>query len=226
MGVKKMVAAVVASMALTAVVANAAHAAWFIEGKELGAALQEDVKYAAMTPFTLSGNPIGAVKITAQKVECAAGATCSIDGANFGTDHSTAKLTFTEVTVDEPANCSVAGGAFTTTALTDEVIMDPKGGLSTFDKFFPEVPTTIAEIEFVGALCPIAGVVAPLKGTITAEMQRTTTAIALQALDFGAAEQATGEGKLTWGKPEATLAGEATMSLSGGNVGKIFSATE
>jgi hypothetical protein len=229
MRLKTMVAALAACLTLGAFAVSSAEAAWLIEGVELGAAAKEDIKWEAMGAFTLTSTLAALpVKVTAKKVECAAGVTCSIDGSNFGTDHSTETLTFTEVTFDEPEplNCSIAGGEFTTKPLTDKVIMDPAGGLSTFDQIVPETPPILAEFEFVGAACPIGGVKAILRGSLTPEMQRTATGLVLHPLEFGAAQQTTGHGELTMNKAAANLAGEATISLSGVNKGDIFSATE
>jgi hypothetical protein len=100
-----------------------------------------------------------------------------------------------------------------TEPIEDNVIMDPSNAAGpVFDKFIPAAErTTFATIELVGAECPFAGVVAPLKGSMAGEVVRTGASGGFepvatgvlqtpQTLRFGEAQQATGGGAMTLGK--------------------------
>lgn len=251
---RKMIVALVACMAVAAVSASAAQAQWTIGGEvedqetagtPLGAAAQETVEINKHpgSELILHGEVLGApVTLTAEDVHCAAGATCTIDGSNFGTNHSEGKLEFTGVTVD-PSTCAVPGGKVVTRELTDEVIMDPSNPAGpVFDKFFPQnTENVFVEIEFEESgtgECPLAGAVAPVKGTATGEAVKTNAAGTgfesvptgtlrkTQTLLFGSAQQETGGGHLTLGKKEAQLTGAVDNKLSGVNKNHAFGADE
>jgi hypothetical protein len=246
---RKIAVALLACMAVAAVSANAAQAQWTIggivadqetAGTALGVGSHETVEINKHegSELVLHSTVLGApITLTAANVHCAVGAECTIDGENFGTNHSTGKLEFTGVTVD-PSTCSVPGGKLTTTALKDEVIDDTKveGSKVVFDKFSPASGTTFVEVTLEGAECPFNEVTAPVTGTATGEAVKTNAAgtgfesiptgtlRSTQTLLFGTAQQATGGGELKLGKAEAQLTGAVDNVLSGPNQGHAFGA--
>lgn len=225
---RKMLLALFACMALGAVAANAASAEqWTVgtEGTGPGTTLSSETVSVSGGPWTLSSTVLGTtVELHAESVSCTSGVECKI----FGAGESSGKLTYNNVTVVKPANCTVPGGSITTNALKDKVIMDPTAASSTvFDKFEPVTGTTFVEIEFGGELCALEGLVAPVAGTVTGEASHATGFLSVQqSLTFGAAQQKTGGGKLTLGSNEATLTGTAVNVLSGANKGSAFGTDE
>ncbi len=240
---RKIALALFACMALAAVAAGSAQAQWTIgtPGNALGASAHEKVEVSKHpgTTLRLDATILGApITLTAENVHCAAGVECTIDGENFGTNHSTGTLEFTNVTVD-PSTCSISGGKMVTEPIEDNVIMDPSNAAGpVFDKFIPAAGrTTFATIELVGAECPFAGVVAPLKGSMAGEAVRTSASGGFepvatgvlqtpQTLRFGEAQQATGGGAMTLGKAAMVLSGAVDFTLAGANAGKAFGADE
>ena len=214
MRLKKLGVVLVAVLAMTAVAASAANASeWYIGATKLSGS--EEVKAEASEKFTLESEVLGAkFKLTATTLSCA-GCTISNPGAK-----SAGKLSFTGLTVDEPAGCSVAS-PITTNALVDEVIMDPSGGEATFDKFTPAEGTTFVNIKITN--CAAAGTY-PVKGTVTGRSNNTGVAAIKQPLTFNAAEQTTGGGALTLGNKPASLTGKALNYLSGAKIGETFNA--
>jgi hypothetical protein len=220
MKLKKLMAAFVACLALAAVSATAAQAAWEVEGVGQASGFTETVSIAKSENFTLTGKFLGSeVVLTATGLSCATGATCEI--TQEGTkDASSGKLTFSGVSVDKPAGCT-APETLTTESLVDELIMDPSGGTATFDKFIPKAGATAAFIEItLTGTCAIAGTPFPVKGTVTGLTENTKVSLVSQPVSFSAANQTTGGGSLLLGKEAATLAGKATNTLSGVNAGK------
>ena len=214
MRARKLGVVLVAVLAMTAVAASAANASeWYIGATKLSGS--ESVKVEASEKFTLESQVLGAnFKFTATTLECE-GCTISNPGAK-----SAGKLSFTGLTVDEPAGCSVAS-PITTNALVDEVIMDPSGGEATFDKFTPAEGTTFVNIKITG--CAAAGTY-PVKGTVTGRSNNTGVAAVKQPLTFSAAEQTTGGGSLIFWSKAATLTGKTLTNLSGAHVGQTFNA--
>ena len=174
MHLKKIFAALLACLALGAVAANSAQAegkCWTIEGVCLKGAEEVKVeRHPGSGVLQLTAELLNKkLTLDANKVECAAGAACTIDNVT-APNHSAGKLEFTEVTVTEPANCTVhspekPNGTVVTTALTDTVKMDATvGSTAVLDTFFPETGTKFAELEFTGALCPFNELVVPVEG--------------------------------------------------------------
>jgi hypothetical protein len=227
MKLRKLGVALLACMAVAAVFASAASAAWEVEGKAQANGFTETVKVAATSNFTLVGTFLGtAVELEATGLECAKGVVCEIT-QNGATDASSGQLTFTGVKVVKPTGCSVAT-ELTTNPLTDKLIMDKTAGsTSTFDEFFTdkkkegekEVEVPFIEITLTGT-CAIAGTPFPVKGTVTGLTNNTGVSAVNQPLTFSAANQTTGGGSLVLGKGAATLTGSATNTLSGVNAGK------
>jgi len=204
--------ALTACLVVAAFVANAAQAAWTVNGSELGSTAHKTVTVSG-GPWTLSGK-VGKVEIElkAKKVGCATAEGCTIDGSSFGTNHSTGALTYSEVTVSKPAGCT--SGNITTKPLFDEVIMGTNG--AAFDKFFPQTGTTFVEIT-LGGTCAIAGIPIPVAGTATGEASLATgVASKTQTLTFGPSQQTNGGGSLTVSGNAANLEGTATNVLTSG----------
>jgi hypothetical protein len=154
------------------------------------------------------------------RLKCATGSVCEINSEG-GKDHGAGALTFTGVSVVEPAGCTVAS-ELTTNPLTDELIMDPSGGTATFDKFLTDKNAEGKEVPFITIKvsgCAAAGSY-PVKGTQVGRTNDTGVSAASQPLTFNATEQKTGGGTLSLGSETATLTGSATNTLSGANAGK------
>lgn len=223
--------ALFACAAVAAVSANVAQANWTVgeEGNVLKGSAAVEVSGGPWTlESTLLGEPI---TLEAESLMCAEGVECTIDN-EIGTNHSRGWLVFTGVTV-VGLPCTVhspgqANGTVKTEELTDELIMDPSNPAGpVFDKFFPQTGTTFVQIEFTGETCPLAGVVAPVKGTATGQASNATGVLVVnQSLTFGAAQQTTGGGSLTLGKNAATLTGVANNRLIGAYEGLAFGADE
>jgi hypothetical protein len=232
MRLKKTLLALVACMALAAFGANAAQATpgaqWTVgaEGSGPGTTLSSETVNVSGGPWTLSSSVLGApIVLHAEEVECSPNATCEI----FGEGSSRGSLTYTEVTVTEPATCSANSpgepvGTVTTEPLKDTIIDDPTNPEGpVFDRFEPAGATPFVEIQLTGAECPFAGVTAPVTGSATGEASHPTGYLAVtQELTFGSSQQSTGGGELKLGKAPATLSGTAVNTLSGGNAGQAF----
>jgi hypothetical protein len=242
---KKILVALVACMALTAVAANAAQAAlhWTVNGGTTLAG-PETVTVVSDIPgpgaWLLSGTTLGTtVELTAENVVC--GSTCTIEGAGA----SSGSLKFTGVTVMKPAGCSAgnpgkAAGTLTTASLRDQIKMDKNvaGSTVVFDEFSPVTAGgSFVQIEFSGATCTLGEIALPVKGTAEGEAGHTELVgifvsnatgkqVSSQLLRFGSTQQTTGGGALTLATGSVTLTGIASNTLSGNNSGEVFGATE
>jgi hypothetical protein len=165
--------------------------------------------------FTLNGS-VGEtktpVKLTATGIECLS--STIFNESSHGKDKG--KLKFTGVTVDEPAGCSVEGGAVETTELKTELYMDSESTTKAFDKFEPAAGPTnnFATVKLIGASCPVTGSKL-VKGTVFGEATNpTSTSLATQPLTFSAAIDTTTGGTLTFAGNEAHLTGRVNNKLS------------
>src|SRR4029077_1575912 len=253
MRLRKIALALFACLALGAVAANAAMAegtGWTIgtienqttAGTLIPNGTHERVRCrknpSTAHVLTLSANIGGAnVALKAEGIDCIekAGSTraATIDDTTTP-NHSEGILTFTEVTVEEPSSCTVTGTAqsmgvdLTTNPLTDTVIMDPTNKTTgpIYDKFTPEAANDIwIEIELTGALCPVAEIRVPIKGSACGEAvnnnntttpNKTGTLTKVQTLTFGKAQQETGGCALTLGTGAAVLKGLVDNELESG----------
>jgi len=135
-GVAVMVAA--AFSAFSASSAFAAHSGnqWVVAGTALGNGASETVTPSLMSEKAeltskVQNQPF---KLTATGLKCATGSTCKIKQVIEGEAahaYAEGKLTFTGISVDEPAGCG-AESEITTTELKAEVI---KVGTTTYAKF-------------------------------------------------------------------------------------------
>jgi len=236
MRLKRMIAALAACLALGAVAANMAQAegtCWTIKGSCVPVGKSETVKIEKHTGSTLSltGELLGKkLTLTATAVECAAGATCTVDNT-VSPNHGTAVVGFTGVVAAEPANCTVhspgkANGTVVADMVTDTVIMDPKGGTAGDQKW-----DTVILVEFTGEKCVFNELEVPIEGSITGRMvhsedvaSKTGEQFVTQSLLFNKAEQETGGGKLTIGEAGnvAFLDGTVDLTLSGANLGNVW----
>jgi hypothetical protein len=248
---KKMLVALVACMALTAVTANGAQAAlrWDIDGTPLAGSETVTVgthEGKHLGAWILSGSAIGTtIDLMAEDIECGAVGGCKIEGAGA----SAATLKFTNVKVAKPTSCTAqspggVAGILTTNALKDQIKMDTKTAGSTvvLDEFSPVAAGgALLEIEFSGADCTLAGNKLAVKGTAEGEalhtvgeggvnrlvINNTGEEFVQQLLRFGSSQQKTGGGTLTLGGGNATLAGTAAIVLNGKpHAGQEFGATE
>jgi hypothetical protein len=203
---------------------------WTIEGSALPVGQSETLKVAAAEPLALSAKVLGSeIQFTASGLKCAT--TCDIDGV-AGSDHGEVGLTLTGFSIDKPVGCTVPK-ELTLNPLTTEVVMDPSGGVRTFDKFFTESGPLV---EFsIGGTCSLSGTTFPITGTITAEaVHKNGSGITLptmtgeqfitQEFVLSAAAQTTGGGLLTFGKEAAVPTGRMTVALSGPNTGRKWGA--
>jgi hypothetical protein len=152
-------------------------------------------------------------KMTATGLKCATGATCQIKQVIEGEvakAQATGKLSFTGITVSEPAGCSAAS-ELTTNNLVAEVI---KVGSTTYVKFSPESGTTFANVTLTG--CAVAETY-PVKGSVCAETNPLETMAVHQKALFSEAINTAGcgAGSLTLGGKAAVISGEATNTLAG-----------
>jgi hypothetical protein len=239
---KKIALALFACMALGPLAANVAQAGqWTVGTTEnqttAGTKITSEnvsCEKHGTTPLVFTSTLLGApVEVTATGVDCL---NSTIDTTAGGVDHSEGELKFTGVTVVKPKKCSVPAGTLLTAELTDEVIMDPSGGVVTFDKFFTDPVGGVAQpfvtIAFEGAECALDGNSAQVLGTACGEAKSnnlttaniTGTLTKVQTLLFGSTQQTTGGCSLTFGKAAAQLSGAVDNKLSGANVGKPFGA--
>jgi hypothetical protein len=225
----KALLALSACLALSAIATDAAHGAeqWTVgsEGSGPGSTLagQEALEVSG-GPFTLTSKVLGAeIRLTAQSAECELA--CVVFGAGQGED----RLVFRFVTVD-PSTCSVRNpggtvGTISTNSLRAKIIMDPTAGSTlVFEKLEPVLTSHgLAELEFAGVTCPLAGTVVKVKGTVTGQSpNKTGTLKTVQSLTFGPSQQTTGGGALTLGSEPAQLEGTANTKLAGAHEGEAF----
>jgi hypothetical protein len=221
---KKMAAALIACVAVSASGANAAQANWFVGGVELGASAQETVNIKATSSLAFAGTVTGEiVEITASGLECATAVKkCTIDGSSFGTNHSAGALKFTGVKVVKPAHCTVPGGTLSTVSLSGTVEMKTvAGSTNTFQKFYPLSATTIGTVHLDGGECTLAGLDAPLKGFFYGEVNETGGQAVAQPVKFNTASNSISG--LTISGNAATLTGTASAEVISG---KIWDVTE
>jgi len=248
---RKIAVALLACVALGALAANVARAGQWTIGTEENQS-KAGTKLTGPEPVAVSKHPgselafhasiIGIpVTLTAENIRCWSGAACTIETSKAGTDQGEGNLEFTEVKVSIP-KCSVPGNKLVTAKLTQKGLMDSAaGGTAVLDTFFAESPSeTIIEIVFEGAECPIAGVIAPLKGTLCGEVTHTITPgtytksptgtlFRVQTLLFGKAQQETGSiypviCSLKIGAGVGQFTGAVDNELSGTNKAKPYGA--
>jgi hypothetical protein len=219
--VSAVVAVICASVLIALAAVSVAQADWVVAGTNLGSTTKQAEVLSASGGFTLESKISGvALKITASGLECASAVSaCSIDGSSFGTNHGTSALKFTGATVVSPASCEVTSNVITTRALTDQVIM---AGGNAYDKFFTD-SGPFAEFTFEPPSCPLHGISAVLKGTVTPRIEPTGVELLWQPLRFSTANQMAGGGVLALGTEQAVLSGEAIRKLT---TGQKFDVTE
>jgi hypothetical protein len=144
-------------------------------------------------------------------------------------------LTFSGLTVDEPAGCAVES-PIKTKPLTTELVthkffdMYEIGGIKfkvettsarAYDKFFPEEGEVFATIKVTG--CAVAGSY-NLKGVVYGEAEEWGVERVSQQLNFSPGVNATLGGSLTLGSNAAELTASATTHLVGAFGGFRFGA--
>jgi hypothetical protein len=254
---RKITLALFVCMALGAFAASIAQAAagdgWTIgttnnqttAGTALATGTHERVscKIHGTSTYVLTSTLLGApIELTGAGIDCleraGSSSAATIDNTT-SKGHSEGVLTLTSVQVVKPAHCEVGGPTheITTTALTDEVIMDPTAGSTVvFDRFFPETPANgIMHFSFEGPECALTESIATVKGSFCGESVHTNatgfapnttgTLTITQTLLFGPAQQTTGHSTAkpcaaTVGSSTAQLSGAVDFELSGANAGK------
>jgi hypothetical protein len=213
--------AVMAALAISAFASATASAhQWTIEGETLskikgeGTANGTGVTASAMTPFTLTGTVLGK-KFVLTSTTLVADEAIIFQEGNVAKDEET--LTFSGLTVDEPAGCSVES-PITTKRVTSTVITHT-GNNHVFTTFKPEEGEVFATIKVSG--CAIAGSY-NVKGEVGAEGDEWGVETVDQPLKFSNAIQTTLGLSLLLGTSAAELTGEATVTLTGGFAGKKF----
>ena len=219
MSLKKLVVALFAVLALSAVVANSAMAAatetngfWYKGATKLenGTAKGLAVTCSQVGEATLTttvGTNETPLKLKATSTTC--------PSAKIYNESSKAKATgsikFAGVTVVEPAGCKVVGGAVETEPLAGQVWME---GTKAMFKFAPATGTIFAEPEIEG--CSIAGAY-PTTGTVFGEsVNATNVGSTEQNLKFSKTINSTAGGALTFGKKPASIEGQLKVVLTGG----------
>jgi len=253
MSIKKLGAVLVAVLALTAIVVSSASAAvateraeWYT-GAAPGTTLKEKedlpvtLELPAATTTTLVGVIAGApVEISSNLISCVG---CNITNEVVTEKAGAAaiakgKITFSNVTVLKPANCTAAGinadgtieetGMITTRPLVVHAdFMDTsKGGAGeppvtkhAFAQFLPQTGGIFAGVKLAGAACGVAGNF-NVTGTVFGESANDTgTQAAEQKVFFNAGVQTTTGANLKFGANAATLTGEAILKAGGTLIG-------
>jgi hypothetical protein len=225
MRLRKLGAALVVIAALGIVLASSSFAAatttdvkWYTgsPGTELSASETVSAKQAGTGTLTttIAGT---AVKLSATGTECVE---CKIENSG-GTAVGSGKLTFTGVTVVEPAKCTTSA-SITTKALT--IQSDWMIGTTNYIKFFPSAgeATALTTVELAGSGCALAGLY-KVTGTVFAQSVNSTgTSAATQAFKTSGTINSTAGGSLKMGENAATLTTEAAFKLSGTKAGAVF----
>lgn len=170
---KKLVPALVACLALSAVAATGAQAALQWTVNEPAEVLSSETIDAYANPGDIpwefsSKVGLATVDLVDEGVSCVG--ECSISGAG----KSKVKLKFSKVTVSVP-HCAVAGGTFTTKALKGQVFMDSLFPTSTFDLVEPAEGTTFVEVQLEneGGTCAL-GTSLTFTGSLVGEATNPT----------------------------------------------------
>jgi hypothetical protein len=215
--------AVMAALAISALASVTASAStWTVEGGSVPQAVKATLK--AGSTAKLEGTLLGqdfvltATTLSSMAPEGEEGdATIYQEGAKA---KAKGRLSFSGLTVDKPAGCTVTS-PIVTKNLTGEVVKHTGSG-NGFVKFTPTTGagTTFANITVKG--CAVAGTY-PVKGTVYGEGNAWGTMAAEQPLNFTPAINTTLGGGLTLGTNAAKLTAEGVNHLVSG---KKFGADE
>ncbi len=226
-----LVLGLVAALSAVALLASSASAKisfeWKVNGKALVAGEQRTFTASAESAFDLKGTVAGAkALLLSNTFKVVPGA--KIFGGKPGTNEETVE--FTNVTVDQPANCEVeslfgggvtAVGTVKTQPLKTEIV-EGQTSQEPLILFIPKTGTTFAELRFLGANCLIKNTEANVTGSILGDPLPHLTEALTGLLDFepstgnefllssgGAAEKA----ELKFAGNVANLGGTALVTL-------------
>ena len=193
MRLKKMILALFACLALTAVAASAAQAGWTIEG--VSTFPSSEAVSVEGSSSTLTGTFSGAtIELSSTTLGCSG--TCTIDNTKEA-GHGKVQLVFNGQAVSKPANRTImspgqTNGVVVTKPLTSKVIMDPTSGSTVVADLFFTDKGPFAELEFTGGKCTLNELRISLNGTIAGESSGTTcTLVVVRGLSFGSSQRAT-----------------------------------
>jgi hypothetical protein len=224
MRLKKLGAALVVVAALGAVLASSAFATastedvkWFTgSGTELTGSETMSAEAVGTGTFTTESEGGTKYVLQSKKVSCVE---CKIENSG-GSAIGSGKLKFEEVSVVEPAGCSVAS-SITTTALS--VTADWMEGTTNYIKFVPTKgeTTAFATVSITG--CALETTLVP-KGSVFVQSQNATGVQAVgQEIHSSEAINATAGGSLKVGSKNASLKADAIFRMSGARSGQAFS---
>jgi hypothetical protein len=223
MSLKKFGVALLTVFVLGAIAANSAFATnafvgggtWNVGGPKLkeGEANAKELTTKANGKTSLVTSIAGVrMDLTAPEISCLG---CKIDNTAGTVATIDGVLSFTEVTVSEPAGCAVEGGKVETKPLTATLGMGGAGTKATL-KFVPKEGTTFALVVLTGTSCPIAGTY-KVTGTQFGEASNATGVFAeTQEVKTSAAiQESAGEaGSLKFGANPAVLTGALKGTLT------------
>lgn len=220
MSLKRLGAALLASLALAAVFASSAFATattsnshWRVAGTKLSSGETREIKCskAGTENLVLAGTVAGAAtEITATTLECPSGDVIKQEGEH---GIATGTLKFSGLTVVKPAGCTTSA-SITTKALTAKIYME---GSTVYTRFEPTAgeTSTFASIPLEG--CAAEGTY-PVKGTVFGKSSNATgVEAANQPLTFSAAINTTAGGSLLLGGNAASITGAANNELVSGS---------
>ncbi|HTT94811.1 MAG TPA: hypothetical protein VMF55_09065 [Solirubrobacterales bacterium] len=229
-----MVASLCAALASSAAaeVAETGKSQWYISGKALAVGSGKSVncvigEHNAEKKVVLT-TTVGkvALKLTATGIACPGGEIEEEEpnGVKMAVAQATS-ITFTGVSVSEPANCSTSAKLITE-PLEAFVQMEKGSATKAFVKFAPKNGSLFIKIPITGENCAIANPEYEIKGTVYGEaVNPTGTGATEQPVTFSEAIQNTAGGALTFGSKPAQLTGRAIFTnLNGAN--ESFSAKE
>jgi hypothetical protein len=206
--------AVMAALAISTLAsATASATTWTVENGAVPQEVQMTLKVG--TTATLEGTLLGQnFVLTASALSSTAWGGVAGDATIYqegAVAKAKGRLSFSGLTVDKPAGCTVTS-PIVTKDLTAEVV-DHTGNTHGFVKFFPEAGagTTFAGITIKG--CAIAGTYL-LKGTVYGEGNEWGTMAAEQPLVFNPTINTTLGGSLTLGTNAAKLTVETVNHLT------------
>jgi hypothetical protein len=209
--------AVMAALAISALAVSSAPAAtWKVNGASLanGQSREMTAQLKAGTAAALTGTLLGQhFQLTATGLSSAGwGGAGSATIEQVGTKaKARGRLSFSGLTVDKPAGCTVAE-PIVFEDLTTEVV-EHGSYENAYVKFFPEEGETLATITVKG--CAVAGSY-PLKGTFYGEGNIWGEEFASQPLSFSPGINVTLGGSLTLGSEPAIFTAEGENHLASG----------
>ncbi len=228
---RSLVLGLVAALSAVALLASSASAKisfeWKVNGKALAAGEQRTFTASAESTFDLKGTVAGSkTLLLSNTFKVAPGA--KIFGGKPGTNEEIVE--FTNVTVDQPANCEVESlfegkvtpvGTVKTQALKTEIV-EGQTSQQPLILFTPKTGTAFAELRFLGANCIVKNQEPTVTGSILGDPLPHLTEVLTGLLDFepstgnefllssgGAAETA----GLKFAGNAATLGGTALVTL-------------